>query len=246
MGVLPRARQSSEAVVVPCPHQSLFPQARLAASPIAPAPSSFPCSFPRDAAAPRGPRLVPPGAPKEDASSGCGAAVLLCSLPPSHPGWQAGPHCPPIPPRLSSCSELHLPGDGHLLPATTRAMGQACWGVSKLKALTLLGCGRRGCQRSCGGWLWPMGLWARLGTAVTVVQSLLVVQDIVFPCCCWAQLHHVAGVFLACGKPPAWGACTALPTALPAVLAGLMLPQSPSMGPAGTGEQDTATPGNQR
>lgn len=107
---------------------------------------------------------------------------LQYSCAPFHPAALAGrlvPTVPLSPPRLSSCSELHLPGDGHLLPATTRAMGQACWAVSELKALTLLGGGRRGRQRSCGGWPWPTGLWARLGTAVTIVQSLLVVQDIV-------------------------------------------------------------------
>lgn len=164
VGVLPRAGQSSEAVAVPCPHQALFPQARLAASPVAPAPSSFPCSFPGDVIAPSGPRLVPPAALKEDARSGCGAGMLLCCLPPSRPGWQAGPHGP-SPRQEGTPEEQPLAEELQGLAVAHGAVGKA------------------GNSRG----FWSLGtLCPQAGAGPSSISN---------------------GVFLAGGKPRAWGAC---------------------------------------
>ena len=177
---------------------------------------------------------------------------LGCSCAAFHPAALAGrlvPTVPPVLPRLSSCSELHPSRDGHLLPATTGAVGQACRGRVRAESPDPVGGGRRGCQsnshlqRSCRGWPWPTGLRASLGTAVASggwghCVPMLVLGP--------APSALVFSLWVGSHEPEELVGSTALPAALPAVLAGLTLPQSPSMGPAGTGEWDKATPGNQR
>lgn len=121
--------------------------------------------------------------------------------------------------------------------------------MSELKALTLWRGGRRGhrrnslLQRSCGGWLWPTGLQARLVTAMASggwghCVPMLVLGP--------APSALVFSLLAGSHEPGEVAGSAALPAALPAVLAGLTLPQNPSTGPAGTGEWDKATPGNQR
>ena len=126
----------------------------------------------------------PAASPGKWQHGGCQVGVWGWDAP--VPGWQAGPHGPLCPPRLSSCSEGHPSGDGHLLPATAGAMGQACRGSIREESPDPGGGGRRGHQRSSEGWQWPTGLrqgWEHGPSSIS------------------------AGVFLAGGKPRAWGAC---------------------------------------